>query len=88
MQNNVDYDDYEPICIREHLLKQKPFLSGIAKNGRQKQRLACITEPSNDDYDNHVSDSCDHNFDTFDDFGVKNDKKVSHNMILMSKYKG
>ena len=31
MQNNVDYDDYEPICIREHLLKQKPFLSGIAQ---------------------------------------------------------
>ena len=88
MQNNVDYDDYEPICIREHLLKQKPFLSGIAKNGRQKQRLACITEPSNDDYDNHVSDSCDHNFGTFDDLCVKNDQKVSHNMTLMSKYKG
>merc|ERR1712218_90476 len=32
--------------------------------------------------------SCDHNFGTFDDFGVKNDQKVSHNMILMSKYKG
>ena len=26
--------------------------------------------------------------DTFDDFGVKNDQKVSNNMILMSKYKG
>ena len=24
----------------------------------------------------------------FDDFGVKNDQKVSNNMILMSKYKG
>ena len=24
----------------------------------------------------------------FDDFGVKNYQKVSHNMILMSKYKG
>ena len=47
--------------------------------------LAHITEPSNDDYDNDVSD---HNFGTFDDFGVKNDQKVSHNMILMSKYKG
>ena len=32
-----------------------------------------ITEPSNDDYDNDVSD---HNFVTFDDFGVKNDQKV------------
>ena len=42
----------------------------------------------NDDYDNDVSDNCDHNFCTFDDFGVKNDQKVSHNMILMSKYKG
>ena len=29
-----------------------------------------------------------HNFGTFDDFGVKNDQKVSNNMILMSKYKG
>ena len=49
--------------------------------------LARITEPSNDDYDNDVSDNCDHNFGTFDDFGVKNDQQVSHNMILMSKYK-
>ena len=53
--------------------------------GRQKRRLAHITEPSNDDYDNDVSD---HNFGTFDDFGVKNDQKVSLNMILMSNYKG
>ena len=50
--------------------------------------LALITEPSNDDYNNGVSDNCDQNFGTFDDFGVKNDQKVSHNMILMSKYKG
>ena len=35
-----------------------------------------------------MSDNCDNNFGTFDDFGVKNDQKVSHNMILMSKYKG
>ena len=35
-----------------------------------------------------MSDDCDHNFGTFDDFGVKNDQKVSNNMILMSKYKG
>ena len=47
-----------------------------------------ITEQSKDDYDNDVSDNCDHNFGTFDDFGVKNDQKVSNNMILMSKYKG
>ena len=50
--------------------------------------LARITERSKDDYDNDVSDNCDNNFGTFDDFGVKNDQKVSHNMILMSKYKG
>ena len=50
--------------------------------------FARITEPSNDDYDNDVSDNCDDNFGTYDDFGVKNDQKVSHNMILMSKYKG
>ena len=30
--------------------------------------LARITETSNDDYDNRVSDNCDHNFGTFDDF--------------------
>ena len=36
-----------------------------------------------------MSDNCDDNFGTFDDFGVKNDQKVSYNMmILMSKYKG
>ena len=35
-----------------------------------------------------MRDTCDHNFGTFDDFGVKNDQKVSNNMILMSKYKG
>ena len=50
--------------------------------------LARITEPSNDDYDNDGSDDCDNNFGTFDDFGVNIDQKVSHNMILMSKYKG
>ena len=50
--------------------------------------LARITEQRKDDYDNDVSDNCDHNFGTFDDFGVKNDQKVSNNMTLMSKYKG
>ena len=50
--------------------------------------LARITEQRKDDYDNDVSDNCDHIFGTFDDFGVKNDQKVSNNMILMSKYKG
>ena len=35
--------------------------------------------------DNDVSDNCDHNFGTFDDFGV--DQKVPNNMILISKYK-
>ena len=82
--------------------KKNRFLSGIAQitspspQFRQVVQLfldvkndvfARITEPSNDDYDN-VSDNCDDNFGTFDDFGVKNDQKVSHNMILMSKYKG
>ena len=32
--------------------------------------LARITEWSKDDCDNDVSDNCDHNFGTFDDFGV------------------
>ena len=50
--------------------------------------LVRITEPGNVDYDNDGSDNCDHNFGTFGEFGVKNDQKVSHNMILMSKYKG
>ena len=47
--------------------------------------LARITKPSNNDYDN---DGSDYNFGTVDNFGVKNDQKVSHNMILTSKYKG
>ena len=47
--------------------------------------LARITEQSKNDYDNDVSDNCEHNFGTFD---VKNDQKVSNNIILMSKYKG
>ena len=33
-------------------------------------------------------DNCDYNFGTFDNFGVKNDQKVSHNMILLSRYMG
>ena len=52
------------------------------------QQTQLDSEPSNDDYDNDVSDNCDNYFGTFDDLGVKNDQKVSHNMILMSKYKG
>ena len=51
--------------------------------------FARITEPSNDDYDNDVSDNCDNNFGTFgtfDNFGVKNDQKVSHNMILKLEF--
>ena len=48
--------------------------------------LTRITEPSNDDYDIDGSDICDHNFDTFDNFGVKNDQKVSHNMILKLEF--
>ena len=60
-----------------------PFFSDV-----KNDVLARITERSKDDYDNDVSDNCDHNFGTFDDFGVKNDQKVSNNMILMSKYKG
>ena len=60
-----------------------PFFSDV-----KNDFLARITERSKDDYDNDVSDNCDHNFGTFDDFGVKNDQKVSNNMILMLKYKG
>ena len=47
-----------------------------------------IAELSNDDCDNDGSDNCDYDFVTFDDFGVRNDQKVTHNMILMSRYKG
>ena len=35
--------------------------------------FARITEPSNNDYDNDGIDNCDHDFGTFDDFGVKYD---------------
>ena len=87
------------IKVREHLPEEKLISFGHCPNylpppnsgklynffGRHKRCLARITEPSNYDYDNDVSD---YNFGTFDDFGVKNDQKVSYNMILMSKYKG
>ena len=56
--------------------------------GVKRDVLTHITEPSNNDYDNDGSDNCDYNFGTFDNFGVKNDQKVSHNMILMSRYMG
>ena len=89
------------LIIREHLTGKKSISFGHCPNylppplphiratctiffGRHKRRLARIREPSNND----VSDNCDHNFGTFDDFGVNNDQKVSNNMILMSKYKG
>ena len=48
----------------------------------------CITETIKVDYDNDKSDNCDYNFGTFSDFGVKNDQKYTHNVILMSRNKG
>ena len=36
------------------------------------------------DCDNDVSDNCDHNFGTFDDFGVKIDQKVC--LDIMDSY--
>ena len=39
--------------------------------------LMRIAELSNDDCDNDGSDNCDYDFDTFVNFGVKNDLKVS-----------
>ena len=50
--------------------------------------LARITEPSNDDYDNGVSDNCDQNFGTLMILVLKMTKKYTHNTILMSRYKG
>ena len=37
----------------------------------KKKKIFCETFP----YDNDVSDNCDNNFGTFDDFGVKMTKK-------------
>ena len=68
--------------------KETRFLLGIASSPPPIQAscttfldvrndvLTRITETSNDDCDNDWSDNCDYNFDTFDDFGVKNGKKV------------
>ena len=44
-----------------------------------------ITEPSNNDYDNDVSDNFDHNFGTFDDFGVKHCQRHNGPRILSPK---
>ena len=61
---------------REHLTVKK----SIVQFFWQKRHLARITEPSNNDYDNDVSDNCDHNFGTFHGFGVKNyqQQKISN----------
>ena len=87
-------------CIRKHLPEEKirfplgitqitspPIPPGMLYNFFYNV-LACISEPSNDDYDNDGSDNYDYNFGTFDDFGVKMTKKYTHHMILMSRYKG
>ena len=90
--------------MREHLLRKKTFSLGIAQITSPPSPqfwqvvqlfldvkydvLTRFTESSNNDYDNDGSNNCDYNFGTFDDFGVKNEQKVSHYMILMSKYKG
>ena len=75
--------------IREHLKGKKiDFFLALPKlpepplppirascttfSGRQK----CITEPSNDYYDNDGNNNFDYSFVTNDDFGVKNDQKV------------
>ena len=79
----------ESYHVREHLTKKNVFFWALPKLplppspqfGQvvqlfldvKNEVFARITEPSNDDYDNDVSDDCDNNFGTFDDFGVKND---------------
>ena len=62
------------------IIKEVLILSCSAFLYVKNHVLARITEPSNDD----GGDNCDHIFGTF---GVRNYQKVSHNMILMSKYK-
>ena len=72
----------------EHLPRKNHLLSGLPKlPPPPPPNSGKLYNFWNDDYDNDGSDNCDYNFGTFDDFGVKNDQKISHNMILMSKYK-
>ena len=82
---------FSEVRIREELLQKRMFSFGHCPNylsppppnsqlvqlflDVKNNVLTCITEPSNDDYDNDVCDNCDHNFGTFDDFGVKNGQK-------------
>ena len=69
--------------IREHLLQEKnvffrhhhPPNSGNLYHCTKNDVLTRITEPSNNDYDNDVSDNCDHNFGTFDDLVLKMTKR-------------
>ena len=42
----------------------------------EERPLVPITEPSNDDYGNDVSDNCDNDFGTFDDFGETRNAKT------------
>ena len=55
--------------------------------GRQKPRFSTYYKTKyNDDYDNDGSDNCDYDFDTFDNFGVKYDLKVSQYDIDVKIY--
>ena len=65
----------------------RPFHKGTPHRNKNVFFRA-LPLPRNNEYDNDGSDNCDYNFGTFDNFGVKNDQKVSHNMILMSRYMG
>ena len=85
--------------LSEHLTEKNVFFRELPKLPLPPIRASCTTfldvkkqrfstYYKTNDYDNDGSDNCDYNFGTFDNFGVKNDQKVSHKMILMSKYKG
>ena len=77
------YDIWQIPCLLFSHLR-----SGLGNTSYKENHFLLGIAICQADCDDVWSDNCDYNFGTFDDFGVKNGQKVSHNMILMSKYKG
>ena len=76
------YDIWQIPCLLFSHLR-----SGLGNTSYKENHFLLGIAICQADCDDVWSDNCDYNFGTFDDFGVKNGQKVSHNMILMSRYR-
>ena len=76
------YDIWQIQCLLFSHLR-----SGLGNTSYKENHFLLGIAICQADCDDVWSDNCDYNFGTFDDFGVKNGQKISHNMILMSRYR-